>query len=86
MTAATTTKRAHHTWRSPSWPPVSARSRCFAGHPTYVLEHDSAVVIVLAAVAAVLIALPSRPVERDDCLHGQLAMLAGGTVVGYASE
>jgi EmrB/QacA subfamily drug resistance transporter len=42
--------------------------------------------LVLAAVAALRIPIGRRPVTKDEAPHAELAMVAGGTVVGYDSE
>jgi MFS family permease len=42
--------------------------------------------LVLAAVAALRIPIGRRPVSAEEAPHAELAMTAGGTVVGYDSE
>jgi EmrB/QacA subfamily drug resistance transporter len=42
--------------------------------------------LVLAAVAGLRIPVGRRPVSSDTAAHAELAMVAGGTVVGYDSE
>jgi len=42
--------------------------------------------LVLAAVAGLGIPLGRRPVTAREAPHAELAMVAGGTVVGYDSE
>jgi MFS family permease len=45
-----------------------------------------ALVLVAAALAGVRIPVGGRRVTRTDAPHAELAVLAGGTVVGYDSE
>jgi EmrB/QacA subfamily drug resistance transporter len=42
--------------------------------------------LVLAAVAAIRIPIGRRAVAKSEAAHGEMAMVAGGTVVGYDSE
>ena len=42
--------------------------------------------LVLAALAGLRIPVGRRPVSKQDAPHAELAMIAGGTVVGYDSE
>jgi EmrB/QacA subfamily drug resistance transporter len=42
--------------------------------------------MVIAALAALRIPIGRRPVSADESPHAELAMVAGGTVVGYDSE
>ena len=42
--------------------------------------------LVLAAFAALRIPLGRRTATKDEAPHGEMAMVAGGTVVGYDSE
>jgi EmrB/QacA subfamily drug resistance transporter len=42
--------------------------------------------LVLAALAGLRIPVGRRPLTKDDGAHAELAMVAGGTVVGYESE
>jgi EmrB/QacA subfamily drug resistance transporter len=42
--------------------------------------------LLLAALAGLLIPVGRRPVSDADAPHAELAMIAGGTVVGYDSE
>jgi hypothetical protein len=42
--------------------------------------------LVLAALAGLRIPVGRRAVSEDEAPHAELAMIAGGTVVGYASE
>jgi EmrB/QacA subfamily drug resistance transporter len=45
-----------------------------------------AVGMVLAALAALRIPIGRRPVSKHEAPHAEMAMVAGGTVVGYDSE
>jgi EmrB/QacA subfamily drug resistance transporter len=42
--------------------------------------------LVLAALAAMRIPIGGRAIAKSDAPHGEMAMVAGGTVVGYDSE
>jgi MFS family permease len=42
--------------------------------------------LVLAALAGLRIPVGRRPVSKQDAPHAELAIIAGGTVVGYDSE
>ena len=45
-----------------------------------------AVALVLATLATLGIPIGRRPVRKDEAPHAEMAMVAGGTVVGYDSE